>query len=86
MVEEIFSDTRGKRMIKSSLGYSTKIKSSYLQTTGKQEINTKAKEKKLKEEQNIDRVVQIKEQIQSGMYKVDLKKTSEKMALNLLNL
>lgn len=35
---------------------------------------------------NIDRLTQIKEQIQAGQYKVDLKQTSEKLALNLLGL
>lgn len=33
-----------------------------------------------------DRVSQIKESIKNGTYRVDIEKTSEKMALNLLNL
>lgn len=33
-----------------------------------------------------DKVSQIKESIKNGTYQVDMNKTSEKMALNLLNL
>lgn len=33
-----------------------------------------------------DKVSQIKESIKNGTYQVDIHKTSEKMALNLLNL
>lgn len=42
--------------------------------------------KKSEESQRVDRVAQIKEQIQNGTYQLDMKKTSEKMALHLLNL
>lgn len=42
--------------------------------------------KKSQETKALDRVSQIKEQIQNGTYELDMKKTSEKMALNLLNL
>lgn len=42
--------------------------------------------KKSQEAKALDRVSQIKEQIQNGTYELDMKKTSEKMALNLLNL
>lgn len=42
--------------------------------------------KKSQEVKALDRVSQIKEQIQNGTYELDMKKTSEKMALNLLNL
>lgn len=42
--------------------------------------------KKNQEVKALDRVSQIKEQIQNGTYELDMKKTSEKMALNLLNL
>lgn len=33
-----------------------------------------------------DKVSQIKESVKNGTYQVDVQKTSEKMALNLLNL
>lgn len=42
--------------------------------------------KKNQEVKALDRISQIKEQIQNGTYELDMKKTSEKMALNLLNL
>ncbi|WP_300223959.1 flagellar biosynthesis anti-sigma factor FlgM [uncultured Helicobacter sp.] len=42
--------------------------------------------KKAEETQSLDRVAQIKEQVQNGTYQLDMKKTSEKMALHLLNL
>ena len=42
--------------------------------------------KKAEETQSLDRVAQIKEQEQNGTYQLDMKKTSEKMALHLLNL
>lgn len=41
---------------------------------------------KKQDEKGVDRVTQIQDEIQNGQYKIDLKKTSEKMALNLLNL
>ncbi|MDO7252919.1 flagellar biosynthesis anti-sigma factor FlgM [Helicobacter cappadocius] len=33
-----------------------------------------------------DKAIQIKESVKNGTYRVDIQKTSEKMALNLLNL
>ena len=42
--------------------------------------------KKAEETQSLDRVAQIKEQVQNGTYQLEMKKTSEKMALHLLNL
>ena len=42
--------------------------------------------KKAEETQSLDRVAQIKEQVQNGTYQLDMKKTSEKMVLHLLNL
>lgn len=51
--------------------------------------NTTNKDNQVKKNQEVkalDRVSQIKEQIQNGTYELDMKKTSEKMALNLLNL
>ncbi|TLD81574.1 flagellar biosynthesis anti-sigma factor FlgM [Helicobacter sp. MIT 05-5293] len=41
---------------------------------------------KEKEEVQLSRADQIKEQIAKGEYKIDLQQTSEKMASNLLNL
>ena len=42
--------------------------------------------KKAEETQSLDRVAQIKEQVQNGTSQLDMKKTSEKMELHLLNL
>lgn len=44
------------------------------------------REVKEKEQVQLSRAEQIKEQIKNGEYKVDLQKTSEKMASDLLNL
>lgn len=41
---------------------------------------------KKQEEKAQNKVTEIQSQIQNGEYKIDLKKTSEKMALNLLNI
>lgn len=41
---------------------------------------------KAKEEAQLSKAEQIKEQIKNGEYKIDLQQTSEKMASNLLNL
>ena len=41
---------------------------------------------KEKEQVQLSRAEQIKEQIKNGEYKIDLQQTSEKMASNLLNL
>ncbi|MCH5313213.1 MAG: flagellar biosynthesis anti-sigma factor FlgM [Helicobacter sp.] len=49
----------------------------------KQNESTEAKEK---EQVQLSRAEQIKEQIKNGEYKIDLQQTSEKMASNLLNL
>ena len=49
----------------------------------KQNENNEVKEK---EQVQISRAEQIKEQIKNGEYKIDLQQTSEKMASNLLNL
>ncbi len=53
------------------------------------EINNKQNEKngvKEKEEVQLSKAEQIKAQIKDGTYKVDLQRTSEKMASDLLNL
>ncbi|BAM12915.1 flagellar anti FliA (sigma 28) factor FlgM [Helicobacter cinaedi PAGU611] len=49
----------------------------------KQSENNEVKEK---EQVQLSRAEQIKEQIKNGEYKIDLQQTSEKMASNLLNL
>ncbi|AAP77471.1 flagellar biosynthesis anti-sigma factor FlgM [Helicobacter hepaticus] len=49
----------------------------------KQNENNEVKEK---EQTQLSKVEQIKEQIKNGEYKIDLQQTSEKMASNLLNL
>ncbi len=49
----------------------------------KQNENNEVKEK---EQTQLSKAEQIKEQIKNGEYKVDLQQTSEKMASNLLNL
>lgn len=53
------------------------------ETLNKQNENTEVKEK---EQVQLSRAEQIKEQIKNGEYKIDLQQTSEKMASNLLNL
>lgn len=63
------------------------VGSVYSQKIDKNTTNNKeAQVKKTQESKAIDRVSQVKEQIQNGTYELDMKKTSEKMALNLLNL
>ena len=49
----------------------------------KQNENNEVNEK---EQVQLSRAEQIKEQIKNGEYKIDLQQTSEKMASNLLNL
>ncbi|MCX2716925.1 flagellar biosynthesis anti-sigma factor FlgM [Helicobacter sp. MIT 03-1614] len=49
----------------------------------KQNENNEVKEK---EQTQLSKAEQIKEQIKNGEYKIDLQQTSEKMASNLLNL
>lgn len=51
-----------------------------------QKEKMQGKNSKKIENKSPDRLSQLQEQIQKGEYKIDLKKTSEKMALNLLNL
>ncbi|WP_295700908.1 flagellar biosynthesis anti-sigma factor FlgM [Helicobacter mastomyrinus] len=41
---------------------------------------------KAKEEAQLSKAEQIKEQIKNGEYKIDLRQTAQKMASNLLNL
>ncbi|MDE7235149.1 flagellar biosynthesis anti-sigma factor FlgM [Helicobacter japonicus] len=53
------------------------------ETLNKQNESTEVKEK---EQVQLSRAEQIKEQIKNGEYKIDLQQTSEKMASNLLNL
>lgn len=63
----------------SRLAYSQKIEKN----------NREKSDTQIKKEEKIqqaDRVSQIREEIQNGTYKLDMKKTSEKMAQNLLNL
>lgn len=48
--------------------------------------NENTAEVKEKEQVQLSRAEQIKEQIKNGEYKIDLQQTSEKMASNLLNL
>lgn len=56
-------------------------------TFQKTEKAVKSQEVQKKQEEKVQsKVSQIQDQIQNGEYKIDLKKTSEKMALNLLNL
>lgn len=43
-------------------------------------------EVKAKEEAQLSKAEQIKEQIKNGEYKIDLRQTAQKMASNLLNL
>lgn len=63
------------------------IGSAYTQKIDKNSVNNRDNQiKKTQETKALDRVSQIKEQIQNGTYELDMKKTSEKMALNLLNL
>lgn len=70
-----------RNTVERSLGsvYSQKIEKN-------QKERVQAETKKVEETQSVDRVSQIKEQIQNGTYQLDMKKTSEKMALHLLNL
>ena len=70
-----------RNTLERSLGsvYSQKIEKN-------QRERVQVKTKKAEETQSLDRVAQIKEQVQNGTYQLDMKKTSEKMALHLLNL
>lgn len=53
----------------------------------KEKMETHEKRTEAQKENKIsDRVEEIQKAIQKGEYQIDLKKTSEKMALNLLNL
>lgn len=62
------------------------VGSVYSQKIDRNSTNKENQVKKSQEVKTLDRVSQIKEQIQNGTYELDMKKTSEKMALNLLNL
>ncbi|MCE3046907.1 flagellar biosynthesis anti-sigma factor FlgM [Helicobacter kayseriensis] len=73
-------------MIKNNVNRSTELKSLYVHSQEKKTRDMKIEEKQTEENSYSDRLSQIKEQIQAGTYKIDLKKTSEKMALNLLGL
>lgn len=73
-------------MIKNNVNRSAELKSFYIHSQEKKTRDMKTEEKKIEEISHSDRLSQIKEQIQSGTYKINLKKTSEKMALNLLGL
>lgn len=53
------------------------------ETLNKQNESTEVKEK---EQVQLSRAEQIKEQIKNGEYKIDLRQTAQKMASNLLNL
>lgn len=56
-------------------------------TFKKMEKAVKTQETEKKQEEKVqNKVSQIQGQIEKGEYKIDLKKTSEKMALNLLNI
>lgn len=63
--------------MQTNLAYAKKVQKQ------KQEVANPIKTQKSEDEP--DKVSRIKKEIQQGTYKVDLKKTSEKMALNLLN-
>lgn len=65
-------------------GINTSIKTTVLNRDTQQQNESKGI--KQKEQIQLSRAEQIKEQIKNGEYKVDLVQTSEKMALNLLNL
>lgn len=65
-------------------GINTSIKTTVLNRDTQQQNESKGI--KQKEQIQLSRAEQIKEQIKNGEYKVDLAQTSEKMASNLLNL
>lgn len=71
-------------MIKNILDRSVGAGSTFKKTESL--TNSREFQKKYEEEKIQSKVSQIQDQIQNGEYKIDLKKTSEKMALNLLNL
>lgn len=62
------------------------VGSVYAQNIEKNTTNKENQVKKNQEVKALDKVSQIKEQIQNGTYELNMKKTSEKMALNLLSL
>lgn len=70
-------------MIKNTIERSIGVGATFQKT----EKAVKSQEVQKKQEEKVQsKVSQIQDQIQNGEYKIDLKKTSEKMALNLLNL
>lgn len=70
-------------MIKNTIDRSIGVGATFKKT----EKAVKTQETQKKQEDKIQsKVSQIQDQIQKGEYKIDLKKTSEKMALNLLNI
>ncbi len=77
---------KGGEMIRNNLERSVELKNLYLRPKSEKTGDTKISETHKEEKVASDRISEIRDQIQSGSYKVDLKKTSEKMALNLLGL
>lgn len=72
-------------MVRNTIGRN--LSSVYSQNIEKnQHQKVQSEEKKIHESERVDRVAHIKEQIQNQTYSLDMKKTSEKMALHLLNL
>lgn len=67
-------------------GINTSIKATTVLNRENTQQQNESKEIKQKEQIQLSRAEQIKEQIKNGEYKVDLAQTSEKMASNLLNL
>lgn len=84
-MEESYDNMEVKAMVRNTLERS--LGSVYSQKIEKnQRERVQVETKKAEETQSLDRVAQIKEQVQNGTYQLDMKKTSEKMALHLLNL
>lgn len=67
-------------------GINTSIKATTVLNRENTQQQNESKEIKQKEQIQLSRAEQIKEQIKNGEYKVDLAQTSEKMVSNLLNL
>ncbi len=61
-------------------------KASLINALNKNNQQVKNQETKEVEKKQEDKVAQIAQAIKNGSYKVDIQSTSEKMALNLLNL
>lgn len=73
-------------MITTNLTQNMQANLAYAKKVQKQKQDVASPIKTQKSEEELDKVSKIKKEIKQGTYKVDLKKTSEKMALNLLNL